>query len=160
VRRVVPRRARSDVVSFTPGVSAGQNGVGVEVLKGPQRLAARVPGRQQQAWREPVPVRSTATDGDAHEVAVPHGLEVQTPKPDFESDREGVRAAHGVPLAPILGADHHRDGCREADLQRKAPYVARQLSGFFTACSKFLSIVRRARMVSAEDNRIYTTSGL
>jgi hypothetical protein len=34
--------------------------------------------------------------GDAHEVAVPRGLEVQTFELDFESGREGVRAAHGV----------------------------------------------------------------
>jgi hypothetical protein len=63
--------------------------------------------------------------GDAHEVAVPRGLEVQTPKPDFESGWEGVRTAHGVPLAHVLSADHHRDGCRESDLQREAPYLAR-----------------------------------
>jgi hypothetical protein len=36
----------------------------------------------------------------------------------------------------------------------------RLLSGFSTAGSKFLSIVRRARMVSAGDNEIYTGSGL
>jgi hypothetical protein len=40
------------------------------------------------------------------------------------------------------------------------PYLGRQLSGFSTADSKFLSIVRRARMVSAGDNEIYTGSGL
>jgi hypothetical protein len=40
------------------------------------------------------------------------------------------------------------------------PYLARQLSGFSTTGSKFISIVRRARMVSAGDNRIYTGSGL
>jgi hypothetical protein len=97
--------------------------------------------------------------GDAHEVAVPRGLEVQTPELDFESDREGVRTAHGVPLAPILGAVHQCDGCRVADLQRKAPNLARQLSGFFTVGSKFLSVVRRARMVSAGDNGIYTGLG-
>jgi hypothetical protein len=34
------------------------------------------------------------------------------------------------------------------------------MSGFSTAGSKFLSIVRRARMVSAGDNRIYTGLGL
>jgi hypothetical protein len=34
------------------------------------------------------------------------------------------------------------------------------MSGFFTASSKFLSIVRRARMVSAGDNGVYTSSGL
>jgi hypothetical protein len=68
------------------------------------------------------------TVGDAQEVAVPRGLEVQAPDPDFESAREGVRAAHGVSLGPILGADHHRDGWWEADLQRATPYLARQLS--------------------------------
>jgi hypothetical protein len=40
------------------------------------------------------------------------------------------------------------------------PYLARQLSGFSTADSKFISIMRRARMVSVGDNRIYTGSGL
>jgi hypothetical protein len=40
------------------------------------------------------------------------------------------------------------------------PYLVRQLSGFSTADSKFLSIVRRARMVSTGDNEIYTSSGL
>jgi hypothetical protein len=98
--------------------------------------------------------------GDAHEVAVPHGLEVHTPKPDFESGREGVQTAHGVPLAPVLGVDHHHDGCWETDLERDAPYLARQLSGFSTAGRKFLSIACRARMVSIGDNGVYTGSGL
>jgi hypothetical protein len=40
------------------------------------------------------------------------------------------------------------------------PYLARQLSGFSTVGSKFLSIVRRARMVSAGDNGVYTGLGL
>jgi hypothetical protein len=40
------------------------------------------------------------------------------------------------------------------------PYLARQLSGFSTAGSKFISIVRRARMVSTGDNRIYNGLGL
>jgi hypothetical protein len=40
------------------------------------------------------------------------------------------------------------------------PYLARQLSEFSTAGSKFVSIVRRARMVSAGKNGIYTSSGL
>jgi hypothetical protein len=73
--------------------------------------------------------------GDAHEVIVPRGLEVQTPETDLESDREGVRAPHGVPLALVLGADHHRGGCRGADLQREGPHLARQLSGFAIAGS-------------------------
>jgi hypothetical protein len=59
----VPRRARPNVIPFAPSVSAGRNGVGVEVLEGLQRPAARVPGRQQQAWRELVSARSTTTDG-------------------------------------------------------------------------------------------------
>jgi hypothetical protein len=37
--------------------------IGVEVRKGPRCPAARVPGHQQRAWREPVPVQSIATDG-------------------------------------------------------------------------------------------------
>jgi hypothetical protein len=40
------------------------------------------------------------------------------------------------------------------------PYLARQLSGFSTTGSKFLSIVPRARVVSAGDNGVYTGSGL
>jgi hypothetical protein len=47
--------------------------------------------------------------------------------------------------------------------QRQAacnPYLARQLSGFSTAGSKFLSIVCRARMISVGDNEVYTGSGL
>jgi hypothetical protein len=50
------------------------------------------------------------TVGEAHEVAVPHSLEVQAPEPDFESGWEGVRAAYGIPLAVVLGANHHREG--------------------------------------------------
>jgi hypothetical protein len=100
------------------------------------------------------------TVGDAHQVAVPRGLEVQTPKPDLESGREGVRAAHGVSLHTVLSADHHRGGCWETDLECEAPYLARQLSGFSTAGSKSMSVVHRARMVSSGDNEIYTGSGL
>jgi hypothetical protein len=66
--------------------------------------------------------------GDAHGVAVPRGLEVQAPEPDFESGWEGVRAAHGVPLAPVLGADHHRDGLWKLIFSARTPYLARQLS--------------------------------
>jgi hypothetical protein len=66
--------------------------------------------------------------GDAHEVAVSRGLEVQTPETDLESGRVGGLAC--------------------------------QLSGFATAGGKFLSIVRQTRMVSSEDNGVYTGSGL
>jgi hypothetical protein len=48
--------------------------------------------------------------GDAHEVVIPRNLKVQAPESDFESGWEGVRAAHRVSLAPVLGADYHRDG--------------------------------------------------
>jgi hypothetical protein len=48
--------------------------------------------------------------GDAHEVDIPRGLEVQAPKPDLEPGWKGVRAAHGIPLAAVLGANHHREG--------------------------------------------------
>jgi hypothetical protein len=48
--------------------------------------------------------------GDAHEVAVPRGLKVQAPEPDFKSGWEGIRAAHGIPLAAVLNANHHREG--------------------------------------------------
>jgi hypothetical protein len=48
--------------------------------------------------------------GDAHEVAVPRGLKVQAPEPDFESGWERVRTTHGIPLAAVLSANHHREG--------------------------------------------------
>jgi hypothetical protein len=64
--------------------------------------------------------------GDAHEVVVPRSLKVQDPEPDFESGWEGVRAAHGVPLGPVLGADHHRDGWWEL-IFSVVPYMACQL---------------------------------
>jgi hypothetical protein len=40
------------------------------------------------------------------------------------------------------------------------PYLARQLSGFSTIGSKFLSIACQAQMVSAGDNGVFTGSGL
>jgi hypothetical protein len=49
------------------------------------------------------------TISEAHKVAVPRGLKVQALEPDFESGREGVRAAHGVTLTAVLGANHHRE---------------------------------------------------
>jgi hypothetical protein len=49
------------------------------------------------------------TVGEAHQVAVPCGLKIQAPELDFESGREGVRAAHGVTLTTVLGANHHRE---------------------------------------------------
>jgi hypothetical protein len=49
------------------------------------------------------------TVSEAHHVAVPRGLKVQALEPDFESGGEGVRAAHGVTLTTVLGANHHRE---------------------------------------------------
>jgi hypothetical protein len=66
--------------------------------------------------------------GDAHEVVVPRGLKVQASEPDFESGWEEVRAAHGIPLALVLGADHHRDGLWKLIFSAQFPYLARQLS--------------------------------
>jgi hypothetical protein len=67
------------------------------------------------------------TVGDVHEEVVPRSLKVQAPESDFESGWEGDRAAHGVPLGPVLGADHHRDGWWEL-IFNAVPYLARQLS--------------------------------
>jgi hypothetical protein len=47
------------------------------------------------------------TVGEAHQVAIPRGLKVQAPEPDFESGGDGVRAAHGVTLTAVLGANRH-----------------------------------------------------
>jgi hypothetical protein len=63
-----------------------------------------------RSWPGRPPRVKLGTVGDAHEVAIPCGLKVQAPEPDFESSWEGVRAVHGVPLGPVLGANHHRDG--------------------------------------------------
>jgi hypothetical protein len=63
VRRVVPRRARPVAFPFAPGVSAGWNGVDVEVRKDPWRPVARVPGHRRRAlWELGVGVRSDRTD--------------------------------------------------------------------------------------------------
>jgi hypothetical protein len=57
------------------------------------------------------------TVSEAHQVAVPRSLKVQTPEPDFESCREGIRATHGVALTAVLGANHHRESRWRVDLQ-------------------------------------------
>jgi hypothetical protein len=61
------------------------------------------------AWPNRPPRVELVTVG-VHEVAIPRGLKVHAPELDFESGWEGVRATHGVPLGPVLGANHHRDG--------------------------------------------------
>jgi hypothetical protein len=49
------------------------------------------------------------TVSEAHQLAVPRGLKIQAPEPDFEPGGEGVRTAHGVTLTTVLGANHHRE---------------------------------------------------
>jgi hypothetical protein len=79
------------------------------VLRGRRRGISSGRGGNR-SWPGRRPRVKLVTVDDAHEVVVPRGLKVQAPKPDFESGWEGVRATHGVSLAPLLGADHHRDG--------------------------------------------------
>jgi hypothetical protein len=68
--------------------------------------------------------------------------------------RPGVDAVEGAKAQGSLGSQHDpRD--RPSDplsslRHTKCPYLVRQLSGFSTAGSKSMSIVRRARMVSSE----------
>jgi hypothetical protein len=81
------RRARGVLLGGRRGVSSGRDG------------NRSWPGRSPRVKLDAV--------GDAREVVVPRSLKVQAPEPDFESGWEGVRAAHGVSLAPVLGADHH-----------------------------------------------------
>jgi hypothetical protein len=65
---------------------------------------------RDQSWAGCLPCAKLVAVGNAHEVAVPRGLKVQAPKPDFESGWEGVRAVHGIPLAAVLSANRHREG--------------------------------------------------
>jgi hypothetical protein len=66
------------------------------------------------------------TVGDAHEVAVPRGLEVQAPKPDFESSREGVRAAEY--LWDLYSVRITIEMADEELIFIETPYLARQMS--------------------------------
>jgi hypothetical protein len=80
-RRVVLRRARPDIVLLAHDMSAGRNGVGVEVRKGLQRPAVRVPGANSgRGGNRSRPSRSPQTElgavDDVHEVAIPRGLKV------------------------------------------------------------------------------------
>jgi hypothetical protein len=54
-----------------------------------------------------VPRTEFLTVSEAHQVAVPRGLKVQAPELEFDSGGEGVRAAHGVMLTAVLGANKH-----------------------------------------------------
>jgi hypothetical protein len=66
--------------------------------------------------------------GDAHEVAVPRGLKVQAPEPDFKPGWEGVRGAHGIPLAAVLGAITIERAGDGPIFSAKFPYLVCQLS--------------------------------
>jgi hypothetical protein len=115
--RVARRRARPADAPSAPVESADRSIVGVEVLKA---RSVHLGGRRgvssgcdgDRPWPDPPPRVKHVAVGDAHEVAVPRGLKVQAPELYFEPGWEGVRAAHGIPLAPVLGANHHRDGWR------------------------------------------------
>jgi hypothetical protein len=90
-----------------------------------QGVGTRLDG--DRSWPGRPPRVKLVAVGDAHEVAVPRGLKVQASESDFESGWEGVRATHGVPLAPTRCGSPSR-WLVEADLQRAVPYLARQLS--------------------------------
>jgi hypothetical protein len=68
------------------------------------------------------------------------------PVTDFTKSQGGPRSQRDpVTVLPIHWCSSRHTKC---------PYLARQLSGFSTTGSKFISIVRRARMVSTGDNEI------
>jgi hypothetical protein len=117
---------RPDVAPSAPVKSAGRSVVGVVALRGPQRPLGRALGVSSgrdgnRTWPGRPPRVKLGTVGDAHEVAISRSLEFQAPELDFESSWEGVRAAHGVSLAPVLSADHHRDGWWELNFGARPP---------------------------------------
>jgi hypothetical protein len=67
------------------------------------------------------------TVGEAHEIAVSRGLEVQAPKPDFESSWEGIRATQGVSL-DVISMRIIIDTVGGELISARLPYLARQLS--------------------------------
>jgi hypothetical protein len=69
------------------------------------------------------------------------------PPPRCQFTCEGGRPCRSAPRPSLAGTSP------------PGPYGG-GVSGFTTAGSKFLSIVRRARMVSSGDNEVYTGSGL
>jgi hypothetical protein len=163
----VRQRTRPHVIPSAPGESAGRSVVGVVVLRA---RSVRLDGRWgvssgrggNRSWPGRPPRVELSAVGDAHEVVVPRSLKVQAPEPDFESGWEGVRAAHGVPLGPVLGADHRRDAWWKADLQRESPHMACRLSVrkvVLTLTSKsteiYLSMAGAKQLVT----RVYPGSG-
>jgi hypothetical protein len=66
--------------------------------------------------------------GEAHEIAIPRGLEVQAPEPDFESGREGSE----LPMAYLWPRYSVRITIERAGDElifiANSPYLARQLS--------------------------------
>jgi hypothetical protein len=128
----VRRHAQPAGVPSAPVESVDRSVGGVEAPRGPQHPCWRALMPQRQVRRGPgwpgLPPRTEFfAVGDAHEVVVPRGLEVQAPEPDFKSGWEGVRAAHRIPLAAVLGANHHREGWRKLIFSAIPPYLARQL---------------------------------
>jgi hypothetical protein len=66
--------------------------------------------------------------GDAHEVAIPRGLKVQTSEPDFEFGWKGGPICPWSTSGPCTRCRSPSRWLVEADLQRTPPYLARQLS--------------------------------
>jgi hypothetical protein len=90
------------------------------------------------------------------------GSLLSVPRPRFELGILIHDAGCGL-LLPIeleLPSRATRHTGSGATIYRVCNRFPLSLSGFSTAGSKFLSIVRRARMVSAGDNGIYTNSDL
>jgi hypothetical protein len=84
--------------------------------------------------------------------------------PDDELRRPSVDEAEGAEAQS--GPRSQRDPAAVHPIRLSSlrhtmcPYLARQLSGFSTVGNKFVSIMRRAWMVSTGDNGIQTGSGL
>jgi hypothetical protein len=88
------QRAQPVGAPSAPVESADRNIGGVESPRDPQHPCWRVSVSQRQVRRGPGPTdlpprTEFVAVGDAHEVAVPRGLKVQAPEPDFESGWEG-----------------------------------------------------------------------
>jgi hypothetical protein len=87
--------------------SRGADGPAASVLAGVGAVATRAAATGVETGL--APHAEFLTVSEAHQVAVPRGLKVQAHEPDFESGRDGVRAAHGVTLTAVFGANHHRE---------------------------------------------------
>jgi hypothetical protein len=113
-----------------PDASADRSDSGAVAPMGPQRPCWRVLVcvRRRRGGPSLALRAELLTVSEAHQVVVPHGLKVPAPEPDFEPGGEGVRAAHGVTLTAVLGANHHRERVDDGRSSAREPYGGRQLS--------------------------------